>query len=1044
MADDLRERLLKQWEVTSARRPPAQSHNTSNILRGYAPGSDYLADNTEYIPATIVRDLVADFSGTIEEIKSIEPADRTSEDEERLAAAYVGLGEIEDYIDNNGAAEWYIPGVDLGRDPEAIKEAAEQAIANGLNTANEAFEQTGTTSEEQEAGYQSRQAASDVVDSDDAQLQFKMVHGASQCYLLYNISAFAQSHRELLLDADAGNPDEGEPAYGGIVDGVIRTGGYFSNAIDDTRMFLIDEGMNSSEIASRMSIKKDSDKLLNVTPQELGHFVPMLKIYKIYKNGSQSTSMVEFKFNKGQDLDGIANAITVHHPNNSQTQFSKGTSGGIKSFDWTFLGTDPFTAPRDISATLKLVFQDFSSLVKVHVGRDLYDESGTEITYKYLDLIVQPDCRQEGSDIYGQVFVPECYEVRVDVGYQDIDSPTVRDDIKSAVKYQKQSLYLIPNEHDIEFADDGHVEVTIKFRGRLESLMADRAFNVLMPLGGFANASQLAFGNLPGFRQILALENEIKSLREQDDLTEGQKTALKKAEGAQSKWKSLASQVVLSGIMTRLQNTNMVYSHTIPAAEWRSFLSWQTDSVSGLNLPNRLQPSAISQPEPGSIDDSIRNIAGTGDQLKNIIEEQQEKFAKSVESGDYIVNYFFLGDLLATVVDSVLGEAIFTANNASITAGSNRVYREWNEFQAYLMDSGLPDLYATFESGAGNVTDQEQLAIALGAEDENVGPPQGLKEAQESLKILLGNINIEYTDGQAQREETINLAHIPISVPSFYKFLVDNILAQEKEYYSLFSFIDDLLSEVVVQLLSEDCFGGFLDAKARAVTTTKVVNKPFADKYFKTDSKNRTNGYKTVHLQDSSMSDPFFFQEVVSEAPVQSTPITYFAINAAAKRPSDMNGNRELDISRGMPHVKFGSRHGVLKSVSFNKTDQEFVPEARYESEGAYIFNQLSNVYDANFSMVGNSIFSPGQYIYLDSYSLGAGHPYHYKALSEGKKERSWANIMGLGGYHIITEVANSISPGEYNTNLKARFEYGGRLTGDDEADAANAAGGDE
>ena len=51
---------------------------------------------------------------------------------------------------------------------------------------------------------------------------------------------------------------------------------------------------------------------------------------------------------------------------------------------------------------------------------------------------------------------------------------------------------------------------------------------------------------------------------------------------------------------------------------------------------------------------------------------------------------------------------------------------------------------------------------------------------------------------------------------------------------------------------------------------------------------------------------------------------------------------------------------------------------------------------------------------------------------------------MGLGGYHVVTEVANLIGPGEYNTNLKARFEYGGRLSEDDEANAENAAGGGE
>ena len=62
---------------------------------------------------------------------------------------------------------------------------------------------------------------------------------------------------------------------------------------------------------------------------------------------------------------------------------------------------------------------------------------------------------------------------------------------------------------------------------------------------------------------------------------------------------------------------------------------------------------------------------------------------------------------------------------------------------------------------------------------------------------------------------------------------------------------------------------------------------------------------------------------------------------------------------------------------------------------------------------------------------LGAGEPFHYKKLSSGKIERSWANLMGLGGYHIITEIASSISPGKYTTTVKARYESGGSLPED-------------
>jgi len=34
--------------------------------------------------------------------------------------------------------------------------------------------------------------------------------------------------------------------------------------------------------------------------------------------------------------------------------------------------------------------------------------------------------------------------------------------------------------------------------------------------------------------------------------------------------------------------------------------------------------------------------------------------------------------------------------------------------------------------------------------------------------------------------------------------------------------------------------------------------------------------------------------------------------------------------------------------------------------------------------------------------------------------------LMGIGGYHIVTEVAHSIKPGKYDTSVRARYETSG------------------
>ena len=65
-------------------------------------------------------------------------------------------------------------------------------------------------------------------------------------------------------------------------------------------------------------------------------------------------------------------------------------------------------------------------------------------------------------------------------------------------------------------------------------------------------------------------------------------------------------------------------------------------------------------------------------------------------------------------------------------------------------------------------------------------------------------------------------------------------------------------------------------------------------------------------------------------------------------------------------------------------------------------------------------MFLPGQRIYIN---LGErfsalGKPY--------AKGFSFAKVMGMGGYHIITSVENEISPDGYNTKIKARWETSG------------------
>ena len=68
--------------------------------------------------------------------------------------------------------------------------------------------------------------------------------------------------------------------------------------------------------------------------------------------------------------------------------------------------------------------------------------------------------------------------------------------------------------------------------------------------------------------------------------------------------------------------------------------------------------------------------------------------------------------------------------------------------------------------------------------------------------------------------------------------------------------------------------------------------------------------------------------------------------------------------------------------------------------------------------MFGNNYFKPGSYIYVDPKVLGGvGQPY---------KRGSIANVMGLGGYHIVTSVSHTIDLNSYSTSIEALWETSG------------------
>ena len=144
----------------------------------------------------------------------------------------------------------------------------------------------------------------------------------------------------------------------------------------------------------------------------------------------------------------------------------------------------------------------------------------------------------------------------------------------------------------------------------------------------------------------------------------------------------------------------------------------------------------------------------------------------------------------------------------------------------------------------------------------------------------------------------------------------------------------------------------------------------------------------------------------------------------------DYESKRGTDIESGLYHLDIGSGRGILKKINFSKTDQKFLREQRFTQDEAKGFSILSNVFDVDVTLVGNTLFFPGQRVFI---KLGE----RFSALDEklpvapGNKTKrlgeTFATTMGLGGYHLVISVENEISPSGFETKLNARYEWHGR-----------------
>jgi len=714
---------------------------------------------------------------------------------------------------------------------------------------------------------------------------------------------------------------------------------------------------------------------LNATPDIQSALTPKIRLYRVTTEGSKDVE-TEFVFN---------NFITKQESNGLKdgNKIQKGRGGGIKSFSFSYEGGTPATAKKDINAELVLYFQSFGELTKTRYANNR--------KYRYIDLLLYPtngttqaDKSTAGDDsIHPAQYNPTSFRIRADVGWNirnGKDDPFKRmieargmdiDDFNQSLRLINKTFLLNMIDHDIDFRNDGSVEIKITYAAYIESMSRTTKANAL-------STPQIEFFKRQANKEIEDVLKEEKCSPEE----------LNSVRALQSRNEINYTKAAQGSIVKRLITRGLQRTVVFSESEVKEYL----------------KDFATAPPELKG--DISLNATATKDQRE--------------------VHFYFLGDIVHTIMDC-LYEPVSKLSKSYDPKKDNTL-----EFI-----TRAPEL--------------EKYSILLSSfiySDFNTNPGKpGINSA--------------------------NIADMPISVQYFNEWLVDNVIKSERKIYPLTDFIKDIL-RALVDLITDACINRQIDTSlmfqtmqlraigvkkgeayydpienirisGRNITSTSMDMGPvdtslnqlvYVDEVYKHDSKKaqtkpkkagnnlddkKTRQSKTEKADSLPLKSGDFLgsKRVPIEGYYNYTLI--YPVSPTLSTGHNGVGIRTKDENEGTYHFVIGSDKGLLKNVKFTKTDMAYLREARYYNQGNYGLLQLGAVYNVELELFGNTLFYPGMEIFIDPRGFGPDwNPV------VGGRNRSVANALGIGGYHIITKVNSTISPSGFTTTITAVFQYSG------------------
>jgi len=759
------------------------------------------------------------------------------------------------------------------------------------------------------------------------------------------------------------------------IEDILKLKSAFNNRVDTGGTYFTSKHTNNNfeskfnEIFVKLAGRSDMKQFGELTGLNIAGLHPRIKLYRIDQSEGGVKKKREFVFNYGTSMN----------PSNDIFESSQFMGGaGIKSLSYTLAGTNPAEAERAIDVSITFAFQSVNDFIGFTSGgksglQQLIEFRKDEFitNSKYAGLEDKTDNQDKfgtKSDLVSQTF-----------NYLSlIERPS-----SVPNEYNARNFEIVA---EIGYSVNQSTEVVPEqLRKRIEGMNLNLVLNLINHELTFTEEGSLElkvnyYGSLQQYMNDPETDYFSREFQRDPDF----KKAKTEVDDLQAQVKELSDQI---------------------------------------------RKKCVKQSELESKKETLKTNLET---LKTKKEEQKEinNNARSNVYSSFISNLYTKKLLYS-----------FTIPKESVT--------EWTKYINGARPEGKPDFLITeltgiptsppndFKEAVAEAAKEEPSAIDSKIEDmrnkkikpdeeyvmyyfyfgdllQSITQVYGVGDTNN--RIILGDIEFEDPRNLGTFFK-FNLGEIPINLQLFQSWFLEKIVKPKKLSYRLDNMIRDLINGLLRPALDTEIIFTNADKKIDVKVDLSFTN-------FSIPSETKSEPVLFYDFVDSYGVFDYDYFILYFNIPKSDKPYyhNYFIIYSKVAFCS-LKGDQIEDEKNGIMHLYVGRNVGPVTSIKFKRIDQPYIKEAKATREGFTPLSSLRDIYNVDIGMIGNHFFYPGMNVFIHP-PVSFGNPVD--------KNKSLANIMGIGGYYSIIKVSSVIDAGgKYETSLDCYWQSFGDGCGD-------------